>query len=116
MPEPSSLPQDHARTGLKARLVVHKLVNVNFRSYARRQEIGPFHKVSFRSIIVSGLDYTHDPSSYFLLSSDLTDQTNLTSLIPCFSSLVIAPQKCAKPNSLNSSTTLLDTQSSAIVA
>ena len=104
-------------SGLKARLVVHKLVLAYFgRSYAGRQEIGPSHKVSFRSIIVSGLDYTHDPSSYFLLSSDLTDQANLTSLMPCFSSLVIAPQKCAKPNSLNSSTTLLDTQTSAIVA
>ena len=32
--------------GPKARLVIHKLVLVNFKSYAGRQEIGPFHKVS----------------------------------------------------------------------
>jgi structural maintenance of chromosome 4 len=32
--------------GPKSRLVIHKLVLVNFKSYAGRQEIGPFHKVS----------------------------------------------------------------------
>ena len=31
--------------GPKARLVIHKMVLVNFKSYAGRQEIGPFHKV-----------------------------------------------------------------------
>lgn len=33
--------------GPKPRLVIHKIVLVNFKSYAGRQEIGPFHKVSF---------------------------------------------------------------------
>lgn len=33
--------------GPSARLVIHKLVLVNFKSYAGRQEIGPFHKVGF---------------------------------------------------------------------
>ena len=32
--------------GPKARLVIHKLVLVNFKSYAGRQVIGPFHKAS----------------------------------------------------------------------
>lgn len=31
--------------GPKPRLVIHKLALVNFKSYAGRQEIGPFHKV-----------------------------------------------------------------------
>lgn len=34
----------------KPRLTIHKLVLVNFKSYAGRQEIGPFHK-SFSSIV-----------------------------------------------------------------
>lgn len=29
----------------KSRLVIHKLMLINFKSYAGRQEIGPFHKV-----------------------------------------------------------------------
>lgn len=32
--------------GPKPRLVIHKIVLVNFKSYAGRQEIGPFHKVN----------------------------------------------------------------------
>ena len=32
--------------GPKARLVIHKMVLINFKSYAGRQDIGPFHKVS----------------------------------------------------------------------
>lgn len=35
-------------TGPKPRLVIHKLALVNFKSYAGRQEIGPFHKVRSR--------------------------------------------------------------------
>ncbi|KAJ6609837.1 RecF/RecN/SMC [Mycena sp. CBHHK59/15] len=37
-------------TGPKSRLVIHKMALVNFKSYAGRQEIGPFHK-SFSSIV-----------------------------------------------------------------
>ncbi len=37
IPEEPSVP--------KARLVIHKMALVNFKSYAGRQEIGPFHKV-----------------------------------------------------------------------
>jgi len=39
-PPPLEEPQ-----GPRSRLVIHKLVLVNFKSYAGRQEIGPFHKV-----------------------------------------------------------------------
>ncbi|ORX37975.1 RecF/RecN/SMC N terminal domain-domain-containing protein [Kockovaella imperatae] len=41
-PQPSAKP--------KPRLTIHKLVLVNFKSYAGRQEIGPFHK-SFSAIV-----------------------------------------------------------------
>ncbi|KAG2337616.1 hypothetical protein BDR05DRAFT_970038 [Suillus weaverae] len=37
-------------SGPKPRLVIHKMVLVDFKSYAGRQEIGPFHK-SFSSIV-----------------------------------------------------------------
>lgn len=37
-----------AEQGPKKRLVIHKIVLVDFKSYAGRQEIGPFHKVSLR--------------------------------------------------------------------
>jgi structural maintenance of chromosome 4 len=47
MPEPSNLPRaiPEEPAGPKSRLVIHKMVLINFKSYAGRQEIGPFHKV-----------------------------------------------------------------------
>ena len=47
MPVPSNLPRaiPEEPAGPKSRLVIHKMVLVNFKSYAGRQEIGPFHKV-----------------------------------------------------------------------
>ena len=44
--------EEEVEQGPKARLVIHKLVLVNFKSYAGRQEIGPFHKVSRLSLVV----------------------------------------------------------------
>lgn len=38
-------PTQSEDTGPRPRLVIHKLALVNFKSYAGRQEIGPFHKV-----------------------------------------------------------------------
>jgi len=38
-------PEPEEDKGPKPRLVIHKIVLVNFKSYAGRQEIGPFHKV-----------------------------------------------------------------------
>lgn len=47
IPVPSTLPQiPEEPAGPKSRLVIHKMALVNFKSYAGRQEIGPFHKVS----------------------------------------------------------------------
>ncbi|KAG6836004.1 hypothetical protein H0H93_012338 [Arthromyces matolae] len=52
MPPPSSQPQTMPEepSGPKPRLVIHMIVLVNFKSYAGRQEIGPFHK-SFSAIV-----------------------------------------------------------------
>ena len=47
-PRPHAAPVATAEPqGPGARLVIHKMVLVNFKSYAGRQEIGPFHKVYF---------------------------------------------------------------------
>ena len=53
-PPRSSIPQQPTQSaipeepqGPKPRLVIHKMALVNFKSYAGRQEIGPFHKVSY---------------------------------------------------------------------
>ena len=37
--------------GPKSRLVIHKMALVNFKSYAGRQEIGPFHKVGYSFVV-----------------------------------------------------------------
>ncbi|KAK7035384.1 Structural maintenance of chromosomes protein 4 [Paramarasmius palmivorus] len=47
-PQATSIPEEPK--GPQKRLVIHKLALVNFKSYAGRQEIGPFHK-SFSSIV-----------------------------------------------------------------
>ncbi len=57
-PPLSSIPRQPSPTapvpsepeGPKPRLVIHKMALVNFKSYAGRQVIGPFHKVSSRHI------------------------------------------------------------------
>ncbi|KAI6136025.1 hypothetical protein F5141DRAFT_4647 [Pisolithus sp. B1] len=52
-PKPQSQIQiSHAEepSGPRSRLVIHKMVLINFKSYAGRQEIGPFHK-SFSAIV-----------------------------------------------------------------
>ncbi|KAL1749299.1 RecF/RecN/SMC [Schizophyllum fasciatum] len=48
-PALSQAPKEE-RKGPRSRLVIHKLTLVNFKSYAGRQVIGPFHK-SFSSIV-----------------------------------------------------------------
>ncbi|KAF9561610.1 RecF/RecN/SMC protein [Agrocybe pediades] len=52
MPAPSTLPttMPEEPEGPRARLTIHKMALINFKSYAGRQEIGPFHK-SFSSIV-----------------------------------------------------------------
>ncbi|KIR29545.1 hypothetical protein I309_01614 [Cryptococcus deuterogattii LA55] len=50
-PAPAPAQASHpSQAGPKPRLTIHKLVLVNFKSYAGRQEIGPFHK-SFSAIV-----------------------------------------------------------------
>lgn len=50
-PKPQVQPVAHIEPqGPTSRLVIHKMVLVNFKSYAGRQEIGPFHKVSHHLI------------------------------------------------------------------
>ncbi len=77
--------------GPQKRLVIHKMALVNFKSYAGRQEIGPFHKVHFsfmRSFFRSNASCS--------LSLRLWAPMVLESLIPsmpCFSSLDIAQRK-----------------------
>ena len=48
LPTPSSLPNTMPEepASPKSRLVIHKMALINFKSYAGRQEIGPFHKVN----------------------------------------------------------------------
>jgi structural maintenance of chromosome 4 len=46
LPRPKELPDP------KSRLTTHKMALVNFKSYAGRQEIGPFHKVRSYTIFV----------------------------------------------------------------
>ena len=50
--QPQAAPAPAEPEGPKARLVIHKMALINFKSYAGRQEIGPFHKVrsSIRSL------------------------------------------------------------------
>ncbi|TFK56417.1 hypothetical protein OE88DRAFT_1741296 [Heliocybe sulcata] len=50
MPASQHIKEPEEPRGPKSRLVIHKLVLVNFKSYAGRQEIGPFHK-SFSAIV-----------------------------------------------------------------
>ena len=45
-----AVPQEPENTGPKARTVIRSLVLTNFKSYAGRQEVGPFH-VSFSSVV-----------------------------------------------------------------
>lgn len=49
-PTQPPLPAPEEPEGPQARLVIHKMALVNFKSYAGRQEIGPFHK-SFSAIV-----------------------------------------------------------------
>lgn len=69
VPAPDTLPQSvpEQPSGPQARLVIHKIVLVNFKSYAGRQEIGPFHKVSHT--VYSFLASAHFPVVVVLSNS-----------------------------------------------
>jgi structural maintenance of chromosome 4 len=100
-PPPLEEPQ-----GPRPRLVIHKLVLVNFKSYAGRQEIGPFHKVSCFRVATPRLIIC-SPSRQ---SSAPMVLENQTPSMHYFLSLVTARVKCDKENSPNSYTTLHNTR------
>jgi structural maintenance of chromosome 4 len=88
--------------GPKPRLVIHKLVLVNFKSYAGRQEIGPFHKVGCFRVVALELIII-SPS---LQSSDPMVLESRILSMHCFSCLDTARVRCDKGNSPSSFTTL----------
>ncbi|THH32819.1 hypothetical protein EUX98_g1311 [Antrodiella citrinella] len=49
-PSQAQAPAEEESQGPKPRLVIHKMSLINFKSYAGRQDIGPFHK-SFSAIV-----------------------------------------------------------------
>ena len=88
--------------GPRPRLVIHKLVLVNFKSYAGCQEIGPFHKVSCFRVVTSKLIRC----SLSLRSSDpMVLASRILSML-YFLCLGTVPARCDKGNSLSSYTTL----------
>jgi structural maintenance of chromosome 4 len=91
--------------GPHPRLVIHKLVLVNFKSYAGRQEIGPFHKVGcfcpMASSLISG--------SLSLQSSGPMVLANPIPSMRCSSCSDTVPPRCDKENSQSSYTTPLST-------
>jgi structural maintenance of chromosome 4 len=92
--------------GPRPRLVIHKLVLVNFKSYAGRQAIGPFHKVSYFRVATPRLIIC-SPSRQ---SSAPMVLVNQILLMHYFLSLVTAQVKCDKENSPNSYTILHNTR------
>lgn len=82
--------------GPKSRLVIHKMALINFKSYAGRQEIGPFHKVSQQYCL-----RRHDLRfrSHSLLSLALTARESRTLSMPCSSSLAIGHLRCVRASS-----------------
>jgi hypothetical protein len=84
-------------SGNAARLTISKLVLINFKSYAGRQEIGPFHKVPldphrFQHNII------HFSSSHLVRLSVQMAPENQMSLMLCFLYLDSAPRKCDREN------------------
>lgn len=88
--------------GPTPRLVIHKLVLVNFKSYAGCQEIGPFHRVSCfqcRNIKLISCSLSQR-------SSDLMVRESRILSMRYFLCSGTVPARCDKENSRNSYTTL----------
>ena len=92
--------------GPQPRLVIHKMALVNFKSYAGRQDIGPFHKAShsepFQRPFCDVVTFSPFPPSLVLMG-----RANQIQSTPCYSFLVIERLRCDKENFLSSSITLL---------
>ena len=92
--------------GPRPRLVIHKLVLVNFKSYAGCQEIGPFHRVGcflYRNIKLI-------PCSLSQPLSDLMVRASRILSMRYFLCSGTVPARCDKENSPNSYTTLRNIQ------
>lgn len=88
--------------GPRPRLVIHKIALVNFKSYAGRQEIGPFHKVGgFYYAPSAGLTLVF---SHSLRLSAPMDPESLTPSMHSCSFLGTELRRCAKGNYPNSFT------------
>jgi len=88
--------------GPRPRLVIHKLVLVNFKSYAGCQEIGPFHRVGCSQCRNTKLI----SCSLSQRSSDLMVRASRILLMRYFLCLGTVPARCDKESSPNSYTTL----------
>lgn len=88
--------------GPRPRLVIHKLVLVNFKSYAGCQEIGPFHRVG----CFQCRDIKLISCSLSQRSSDLMVRASRILSMRCFLCLGTVPARCDKENSQNLYTTL----------
>ena len=87
-------PAPEESQGPKPRLVIHKLVLVNFKSYAGRQEIGPFHKVGCFHVATPELIFG---SPSLQLSGPMVPESQILSM-PYSSCLGTAPVRCDKEN------------------
>ena len=88
--------------GPRPRLVIHKLVLVNFKSYAGCQEIGPFHRVGgFQCRDIKLIS-----CSLSQRSSDLMVRASRILSMRCFLCLGTVPARCDKENSPSLYTTL----------
>jgi len=91
-PPTSVLPVAPEQTqGPQARLVIHKIVLVNFKSYAGRQEIGPFHKVCFFDSVSCNHSFDFSP---FRPSLDLMVLASQTPSTRYYSFSAIVRQRC----------------------
>jgi structural maintenance of chromosome 4 len=93
--------------GPRSRLVIYKMVLVSFKSYAGRQEIGPFHKVGCNYLRLGNLLTTSSPSLPLWVQMA---RASLTLSMPCSLSSVTVLLRCDKASSRSSSTTQLAIQ------
>lgn len=103
--DPPNVPLSQARTqpppleeptGPRSRLVIHKMALINFKSYAGRQEIGPFHKACAELRLHVGFEADFCRHSHSQPLSDLTVQASQTPLMLCYSFLDTVLRKCVK--------------------
>lgn len=92
---PAPIPEVEEPKGPKSRLVIHKMALINFKSYAGRQVIGPFHKVSANAFshmnICSNIFRSH-----FLQLSVQMARGNQTPSTLCYLFLVTAHRRCVR--------------------